>query len=160
MRFPLEHFKFWCCCLMMVVGIYSFPVSSVLADRFSTGEAAPTIVTAPTEIKISLGNTANELKFFPDRVQLVAGKKYKLLLSNSSPQKHYFTAMEFASSSWTQKVDAGNVEIKGAIQELELRPSTNAAWVLVPMKPGNYKLRCTIPGHTEAGMTGTIAVAP
>jgi uncharacterized cupredoxin-like copper-binding protein len=105
-----------------------------------------------------LGNKANELKFFPDRVQLVAGKKYKLLLANPSPQKHYFTAREFASSSWTQKVDAGNVEIKGAIQELELRPSTTAAWVLVPMKPGSYQLRCTIPGHTEAGMTGTITV--
>ena len=75
-----------------------------------------------SRLKISLGNTANELKFFPDRMQLIAGKKYKLLLSNPSPQKHYFTAREFASSSWTQKVDAGNVEIKGAIQELELRP--------------------------------------
>jgi uncharacterized cupredoxin-like copper-binding protein len=158
MRSLLDQCKFWCCCLMMVVAIYIFPISSVLADRFSTGEAAPTISTTPIELKISLGNTANELKFFPDRVQLVAGKKYKLLLSNSSPQKHYFTAREFASSSWTQKVDAGNVEIKGAIQELELRPSTNAVWVLVPMKPGNYKLRCPIPGHTEAGMTGTITV--
>jgi uncharacterized cupredoxin-like copper-binding protein len=169
---------------MIVVGIYIFPVSSVLADRFSAGETnspgreaiaganAPlppttklststlTIDTVPIEIKISLGNTANQLKFFPDRMQLIAGKKYKLLLSNPSPQKHYFTAREFASSSWTQKVDAGNVEIKGAIQELELRPSTNAAWILVPMKPGNYKLRCTIPGHTEAGMIGTIIVTP
>jgi uncharacterized cupredoxin-like copper-binding protein len=160
MRSLIDYFKLFCCLLFATVGIYTWQVLPVLADRFSTGEAAPTITTTPIEIKISLGNTANELKFFPNRVQLVAGKKYKLLLSNSSPQKHYFTAREFASSSWTQKVDAGNVEIKGAIQELELRPSTNAAWVLVPMKPGNYKLRCTIPGHTEAGMTGTIAVAP
>jgi uncharacterized cupredoxin-like copper-binding protein len=150
MQFPINYLKLFCCWLIAIVAIYSWQASPALADR--------SIVTAPTEIKISLGNTANELKFFPNRVQLVAGKKYKLLLSNSSPQKHYFTAMEFASSSWTQKVDAGNVEIKGAIQELELRPSTNAAWVLVPMKPGNYKLRCTIPGHTEAGMTGTITV--
>jgi uncharacterized cupredoxin-like copper-binding protein len=79
-------------------------------------------------------------------------------LSNSSSQKHYFTAREFASNSWTQKVDAGNVEIKGAIQELELRPNTTAEWVLVPMKSGSYQLRCTMPGHTEAGMTGLITV--
>jgi uncharacterized cupredoxin-like copper-binding protein len=150
MRSLLDQLKFWCCCLMMVVAIYSFSGSSVLADQL--------IVTAPIEIKISLGNTANELKFFPDCLQLVSDKKYKLLLSNSSPQKHYFTAREFASNSWTQKVDAGNVEIKGAIQELELRPGTDAAWVLVPMKPGSYQLRCTIPGHTEAGMTGTITI--
>jgi uncharacterized cupredoxin-like copper-binding protein len=151
MRSLLDHLKFWCCCLMMVVSIYSFPVSSVLA--------VPAPIATPIELKISLGNKANELKFFPDRIQLVAGKKYKLLLSNPSPQKHYFTAREFASNSWTQKVDAGNVEIKGAIQELELRPNTTAAWVLVPMRSGSYQLRCTIPGHTEAGMTGTITVA-
>jgi uncharacterized cupredoxin-like copper-binding protein len=146
-----NHLKFWCCCLVLLVTIYCSQVMPVLS--------VPTTVATPIELKVSLGNKANELKFFPDRVQLVAGKKYKLLLANPSPQKHYFTAREFASSSWTQKVDAGNVEIKGAIQELELRPNTTAAWVLVPMKSGSYQLRCTIPGHTEAGMTGTIVVA-
>jgi uncharacterized cupredoxin-like copper-binding protein len=150
MQSLIDRLKFWCCCLFVLVAIYCCQVMPVLA--------VPTTVATPIELKISLGNTANELKFFPNRVQLVAGKKYKLLLSNSSPQKHYFTAREFASNSWTQKVDAGNVEIKGAIQELELRPSTNAAWVLVPMKLGSYQLRCTILGHTEAGMTGTITI--
>jgi uncharacterized cupredoxin-like copper-binding protein len=151
MRSSINHLKFFCCCLILALGIYCFQVFPALAEQ--------SIVSTPIEVKISLGNTANQLKFFPDRVQLIAGKKYSLLLSNSSPQKHYFTAREFANTSWTQKVDAGNVEIKGAIQELELRPSTTAEWVLVPMKPGSYTLRCTIPGHTEAGMTGTITVA-
>jgi uncharacterized cupredoxin-like copper-binding protein len=151
MRPLFDHLKFWFCCLTMAVVIYSCQILPALADQL--------MVTTPIEIKINLGNTANEIKFFPDRVQLVAGQKYKLLLSNPSPQKHYFTAREFASNSWTQKVDAGNVEIKGAIQELELRPNTTADWVLVPMKPGSYQLRCVIPGHTEAGMTGMISVA-
>jgi uncharacterized cupredoxin-like copper-binding protein len=151
MRSLIHGLKFWCCCLMVAVAIYCCQVLPALAVTLP--------VFTPIEMKISLGNTANELKFFPDRMQLIAGKKYKLLLSNPSPQKHYFTAREFASNSWTQKVDAGNVEIKGAIQELELRPSTTAAWVLVPMKSGSYQLRCTIPGHTAAGMTGTISVA-
>ncbi len=150
MRSLIDGLKFWCYCLVVSIAIYWFQIVPVLA--------APTPIAKPIELNVSLGNTANELKFFPDRVQLVAGKKYKLLLSNSSPQKHYFTAREFASNSWTQKVDAGNVEIKGAIQELELRPNTTAAWVLVPMKSGNYQLRCTIAGHTEAGMTGTITI--
>jgi uncharacterized cupredoxin-like copper-binding protein len=150
MRFAINHLKFWCCCLIVSIVIWIYPVLPIWADQ--------TIAETPIKIKISLSNAANQLKFFPDKVQLVAGKKYKLLLSNPSAQKHYFTAKDFSGSSWTQKVDAGNVEIKGAIQELELRPGSTAAWVLVPMKPGNYTLRCTIPGHTEAGMTGTIAV--
>ncbi len=155
MRSSINDLKFFCCCLILALGIYCFQIFPALAEP----SIVSTPVSTPIEVKISLGNTANQLKFFPDRVPLIAGKKYNLLLSNSSPQKHYFTAREFANASWTQKVDAGNVEIKGAIQELELRPSTTAEWVLVPMKPGSYALRCTIPGHTEAGMTGTITVA-
>ncbi len=113
---------------------------------------------APTEVKISLGNTAGELKFFPNHLELKTGKSYKLLLDNPSPSKHYFTAKDFADASWTRKVQAGKVEVKGAIHELELKPTAEAEWVLTPMKPGIYEFHCSIAGHTEAGMTGKIAI--
>jgi uncharacterized cupredoxin-like copper-binding protein len=80
------------------------------------------------------------------------------MLQNPSSQKHYFTAKDFADAIWSQKVDAGNVEVKGAIHELELRPGSNADWVFIPLRAGVYSLRCTIPGHAEAGMVGTIEV--
>lgn len=113
---------------------------------------------AVTEVTVSMGNTANELKFFPNQLEFVTGKRYKLRLNNPSPQKHYFTAKDFADGIWTQKVEAGKVEIKGAIHELELKPGAEAEWVFVPMKPGTYALRCPIPGHAEAGMTGEIKI--
>lgn len=131
--------------LILYVGFISTP----------TATAAPQV----SEVKVSLGNSANELKFFPTQLQFVAGQPYKLLLDNPSSQKHYFTAKDFADASWTQKVEAGKVEVKGAIHELELKPGGEAEWVFIPMKPGTYSLRCTIPGHTEAGMTGEIAIA-
>jgi uncharacterized cupredoxin-like copper-binding protein len=138
-------------CLLMMLGLILY---GCLAST-------PTAVAAPqvTEVKVSLGNSANELKFFPSNLQFVAGQPYKLLLDNPSPQKHYFTAKDFADSGWTQKVEAGKVEIKGAIHELELKPGGEAEWVFVPMKPGKYSLRCPISGHTEAGMTGVITVS-
>ncbi|MCC5644096.1 cupredoxin domain-containing protein [Nostoc sp. CHAB 5824] len=111
-----------------------------------------------TEIKVSLGNSANELKFEPNHLEFEAGKRYQLRLTNSSQLKHYFTAKDFADGIWTQKVEAGKVEIKGAIHELELKPGAEAEWVFVPLKSGTYGLRCPIPGHTEAGMTGEIAI--
>ncbi|MFH7024415.1 MAG: cupredoxin domain-containing protein [Heteroscytonema crispum UTEX LB 1556] len=111
-----------------------------------------------TEITVSLGNSANELKFEPNHLELVAGKRYNLQLTNPSQQKHYFTAKDFADGIWTQKVEAGKVEIKGAIHEVELKPGGEAEWVFVPLKPGSYSLRCPIPGHTEAGMTGEIVI--
>jgi uncharacterized cupredoxin-like copper-binding protein len=112
-----------------------------------------------TEISVSLGTASNELKFVPNHLELSALKRYKLVLTNPSPQKHYFTAKDFADGIWTQKVEAGNVEIKGAIHELELKPGAKAEWVFVPLKSGKYALRCPIPGHTEAGMKGDIAIA-
>lgn len=112
------------------------------------------------EVSVSLGNNANELKFFPNDLEFIAGRRYQLVLDNPSPQKHYFTAKDFADASWNQKVEAGQVEIKGAIHEVELKPGAVAEWVFVPMKSGNYQLHCSIPGHTEAGMTGTIAIKP
>jgi uncharacterized cupredoxin-like copper-binding protein len=113
----------------------------------------------PTEVTISLGNAANELKFVPNRLDFVAGKRYKLILTNPSQQKHYFTAKDFADILWTQKVEAGDVEIKGAIHELELKPGATADWTFIPIKPGNYALHCSVPGHTEAGMTGSLVVS-
>jgi uncharacterized cupredoxin-like copper-binding protein len=112
-----------------------------------------------TEITVSLGNEAGELKFFSHLLEFESGKRYKLVLTNPSSQKHYFTAKNFADASWTQKVEAGNVEIKGSIHELELKPGAMAEWVFVPMKSGTYNLRCTVAGHTEAGMIGKIMIA-
>nr|WP_218616909.1 cupredoxin domain-containing protein [Phormidium ambiguum] len=126
-----------------------FPVSAIAATASTNLEV----------VNVDLGNAANELKFFPNELKLVAGKRYKIVLNNPSPQKHYFTAKDFANNSWTQKVEAGKVEIKGAINELELKPGATAEWILIPEKPGTYSLRCPIPGHTEAGMTGKIIIA-
>ncbi|KYC39438.1 biphenyl 2,3-dioxygenase [Scytonema hofmannii PCC 7110] len=110
------------------------------------------------ETTVSLSNSANEYKFEPNHLEFETRKRYKLILINPSTQKHYFTAKDFADSIWTQKVEAGNVEIKGAIHELELKPEAKAEWVFVPLKPGTYSLRCPIAGHTEAGMTGEIVI--
>ncbi len=111
-----------------------------------------------TTVNISLGDRTGELKFVPDHLTFKVGQKYKLVLDNPSPSKHYFTAKDFADASWTQKVEAGKVEVKGAIHELELKPTATAEWILVPMKAGNYELYCSIPGHAEAGMIGKILV--
>lgn len=122
-------------------------------------QATPAPSPQPTEIQVHLGNAAGELKFVPDRLNFQAGQRYKLILDNPSSQKHYFTAKDFADVIWSQKVEAGNVEVKGAIHELELKPGAVAEWVFVPLKPGTYELRCSIPGHSEAGMKGELTIA-
>lgn len=111
-------------------------------------------------VPVSLSNAANEFKFTPDHFTFASGKRYKLILSNPSATKHYFTSKDFADAVWTQNVVAGNVEVKGNIRELELRPNTSAEWTFIPIKSGTYELHCAIAGHAEAGMRGTITIQP
>ena len=132
-----------------------FSASAWAAER--TGTKAPTQQPL-IEVRVHLGNAANELKFEPSQLTFEAGKRYKLFLDNPSSQKHYFTAKDFADSIWTQKVEAGSVEVKGAIDELELKSGAEAEWVFVAMKPGDYELHCSILGHAEAGMTGSLTI--
>jgi uncharacterized cupredoxin-like copper-binding protein len=138
--------------------IYLISLLLVCFGFINTNAAEAANQSVATEITVSLGNAANELKFEPNHLEFEAGKPYKLRLTNPSAQKHYFTAKDFADGIWTSKVEAGKVEIKGAIHELELKPGAEAEWVFVPMKPGSYSLRCPIVGHTEAGMIGKIAI--
>lgn len=133
----------------------------LLLGGMNSAIAAPSgslLKQAPTEVHVSLGSANGELKFFPGELTFEAGQRYKLILDNPSPEKHYFTAKDFADGIWSQKVEAGKVEVKGAIHELELKPGAIAEWVFVPIKPGTYTLRCTIPGHAEAGMMGRLVV--
>jgi uncharacterized cupredoxin-like copper-binding protein len=142
--------------ILLVITLWCFGATSavIAAPSASANMLSQTAI----EVSVTLGNVANELKFFPDRLKLQSGKRYKLVLTNPSATKHYFTDKDFADAIWTQKVDAGNVEIKGAVNNLELRPGAKAEWVFVAMKPGSYPLRCTVPGHAEAGMRGIVAI--
>ncbi|MEO1068829.1 MAG: multicopper oxidase domain-containing protein [Cyanobacteria bacterium J06638_6] len=115
--------------------------------------------TAPAEtVTVHLGTAAGDLRFEPSQMQFTVGQRYRLVLDNPSPEKHYFTAKDFADGLWTQKVQAGAVEVKGAIHELELKPGGLAEWVFVPERPGDYELHCAIAGHSEAGMVGQLQV--
>ena len=134
------------------VGLYLFASPVALAAVAPSQQSIDTVI-------VHLGNTAGDFVFDPSQLTFEAGKRYKLLLDNPSPTKHYFTAKDFADVIWTQKVEAGNVEVKGAVHELELKPTAEAEWLFVPQKPGTYELHCSISGHTEAGMVGTITVA-
>lgn len=144
---------------VFLVALLGWCLGAIAQPAIAAPSSSTNILKQPAiEVRISLGNEGNELKFFPDRLKFEAGKHYKLVLSNPSALKHYFTDKDFADAIWTQKVDAGNVEVKGNIHELELRPGTKAEWVFVAIKPGNFPLRCTVPGHAEAGMKGIVAI--
>jgi len=119
----------------------------------------------PIEVIINLGNENNKLRFFPSTLEFETGKLYKLIIKNPSKQKHYFSAGGLSRSVFTRKVQVVNAsndtlaEVKGIINEIEVYPNGIAEWWFVPVKTlKGSLLHCSIKGHTDEGMTGTITI--
>ena len=148
---------------ILIVMLSAFiPGAFISGDAMAAGDLTEQ---TPIPVNVRLGDRDNNLRFFPANLVLETGKLYKLILHNPSTQKHYFSSEGFSRSVFTRKVQVmganGKIlaEIKGVIREIEVYPGETTEWWLVPVKTGTLKdLKCTIPGHTEAGMTGTITI--
>jgi uncharacterized cupredoxin-like copper-binding protein len=119
----------------------------------------------PIDIKVQLGDEKNALRFVPDKIELETGKLYRLILSNPSAEKHYFSSEGLSQAAFTRKVQVNGAdgkalaEVKGVIREIEVYPNAVTEWWFVPIKAGQFgDLKCTIPGHAEAGMVGRITI--
>ena len=103
----------------------------------------------------------NEFSYTPSVIRVRAGTPYKMELVNRGTMKHYFTAPEFFRAIATRKVQSNHDgEIKAPyFTALEMMPNGGQLDLyFVPVKPGTYRVECTIPGHVEQGMVGQLLV--
>jgi len=124
----------------------------------------------PIEVVVELGTKNGELVFVPSHLEFETGKLYKLILTNPSPMKHYFTSPEFAKRIFTRKVQVmvdgkRTAEIKGDIDEIEVFPGGTTEWWFVPLQTvETHDLHCHVSDkasgmkHDELGMKGSITL--
>jgi uncharacterized cupredoxin-like copper-binding protein len=96
------------------------------------------------EVKV----VATDLKFTPPTIQAKAGQPLKIVFENKGVIEHDIAFP-------TLKTDK-----PGAGPHTSARPGQSTTLELTPTAAGTYEYVCTIPGHKEAGMKGTINVAP
>ena len=126
----------------------------------------------PIEITVELGKPGKHV-FEPNRLRFETGKLYKLVLSNTSNDPHYFTSHAFTQLIYTRKVQVTQMrdgklvtlaEFKGSIREIEVYPGHSAEWWFVPVATGRVTdLQCGIRGsdgktHADHGMVGEIVI--
>lgn len=143
---------------LVIAGSLLVPISVATATGDLTKQK-------PVEVSVQLGTSANTLKFTPANLVFETGRLYRLKLINPSSSKHYFTSESFAAAVYTRKVQVNDAqgkplaEVKGTVREIEVYPHSTAEWWFVPIKTGTFgDLRCTIKGHAQGGMVGTIQV--
>lgn len=112
----------------------------------------------PIDIKVRLGDEKNSRRFVPDRIELETGKLYRLILSNPSAEKHYFSSEGLSQAVFSRKVQVNGAEgkalaeVKGVIREIEVYPNAVTEWWFVPIKAGHEE-HCPRPCRSGHGWT-------
>lgn len=117
--------------------------------------------TTPKATEITL--EASAMKYAPASIEVVAGQPVKLTFRNNDSVEHDFSIMEIPMMSMnsTQEPMAGhNMGQMATEPELHIAAmmGKTSALEFTPAKPGIYEFYCTVAGHKEAGMVGTLVV--
>lgn len=114
---------------------------------------------APQEVIV----TTTDLAFDTNRIEVTANQPVVLTLRNDGALEHDFSIMHIP----VQVTDAAEEDEAGhdmgAMEEMpELHvaamPGMSNSVTFTPTEPGEYTYLCTVSGHQDAGMTGTLVV--
>lgn len=104
---------------------------------------------------------AKDVKFVPDTVTVPAGSVVELKLENLDETEHDFQVDGLdAEVSSGGSVKTGHAGGHGGSQTVAVHTTANEVGSIVfkANKKGTYNFYCTISGHKEAGMVGTLIV--
>ncbi len=136
---------------------YLIPVLLLAAAVLAACSGSP--ATGANQITLEVSN----LQYQPATIEVTAGQPVKLTLRNNDSVEHDFSIMEIPTAAMgaTAAPMAGH-EMGGMTADPQLHMvaamgATNSM-EFTPTKPGTYEFFCTVPGHKDAGMKGTLVV--
>ena len=117
-------------------------ISSLMAACAGPSAAAPSGGKPASSAQAIVVRATEMLRFEPATITVKSGTPVRLTLSNDGALEH----------NWV--VDS----LEGRRVEVDAKPKTSATGEFTPAAPGTYEFYCSIPGHREAGMKGTLVV--
>jgi nitrite reductase (NO-forming) len=100
---------------------------------------AQTVAATPSNLTTNVAVTASEFKFSPSSIQVPLGQKVTFTLNNTGVVEH-------------------DITIQGTGFTLLANPGQTTTGDFTFDKPGAFSFFCSIPGHKDAGMKGTLTV--
>ena len=127
-------------------------------ETFSAGE--PGDPKKPARIvQVTMREGDGKMLFLPDRVEVKRGEQIRFMIRNSGLLAH-----EFILATTEENLKHAEEMKKNPEMEHDdpngksVEPGKNSEIVWRFTKAGQFEFGCLIPGHREAGMTGTIIV--
>lgn len=109
--------------------------------------------------------TAMTMTYSPSMLEVTAGVPVELTFDNQDSLEHDFSILEIPVES-VSAADPMSAEHQMEMGEAASEPVLHVAaepgatnhLSFTPTKPDRYEFYCTVPGHKEAGMVGTLVV--
>jgi uncharacterized cupredoxin-like copper-binding protein len=92
---------------------------------------------------------ATDLKFGPNTLKAKVGQPLKVVLENKGVIEHDLAFVGLKATS----------NLSPDLKTPMVKPGQTASIELTPTAKGTYEFVCTVPGHKEAGMRGTLTVS-
>jgi uncharacterized cupredoxin-like copper-binding protein len=103
----------------------------------------------------------DDMKFTPSRIEVREGETIRFVVRNSGKVLHEMvigTPAELQAHAELMKKHPGMEHDEPYMAHVSPGKRGTLTWNF--NRPGTFQFACLIPGHFEAGMTGTIVVAP
>ncbi len=110
-------------------------------------------------VQVTMGESDGKMLFVPARLEVRKGDQIKFVLRNNGELDHEFVLASTADNlkhaeAMKQHPDMAHEEPNG--RQLAAKKTGEMVWKFT--RAGEFEYACLIPGHREAGMTGTIVV--
>jgi uncharacterized cupredoxin-like copper-binding protein len=126
--------------------------------QFSAGE--PGNPKKPAKVVlITMREGSGEMMFIPNRVEVKRGEQVRFMLNNSGALDHEFvlaTREENVKHAEEMKKNPDMEHDDPNARRIKTKKRDEFVWRFT--KAGAFEFGCLIPGHREAGMTGSVIV--
>lgn len=140
----------------LIIGVALLASALLVAACGGGSAAAPT----PTPVVVTLD--AKDLAYNHEAITVQAGQPVLLKFTNSGALAHDFTVDSIPLAAGHS--DDGHADSHGtstapdADLHFHLEPGESGEFTFTPTESSTYTFYCSVPGHKEGGMEGTLIV--
>ncbi|HET9946700.1 MAG TPA: cupredoxin domain-containing protein [Patescibacteria group bacterium] len=116
------------------------PVQQPVAQPTTPQQASPATTSASPTTMQEISVSASEFAFTPSSITVKAGQTVKITFKNNGQYPHNFTISELS------------------VQTSTIQPGQQTDVTFTPTKTGSFTFICSVPGHADRGMKGTLTV--